>query len=132
MRSVPPGSPARPGQSAYASLAGLVRTGEWTTYGDIGIAAHGVTGFARHVGRAAATARGFPNAERVLASGGRIAPGWRSATGEGPEACRRRLESQGLRFIAGRADPDRCVDWEELIARADAAGMPRAPVIGLR
>lgn len=107
-----------------------MRAGEWTTYGDIGIAVHGMPGFARHVGRAAATADGFPNAERVLASGGRIAAGWRTETGDGPEACRERLESQGLAFVAGRADPARHVGWEELIARADAAGIARAPVIG--
>jgi alkylated DNA nucleotide flippase Atl1 len=114
----------------YAALAGLIRAGEWTTYGDIGIAAHGVPGFARHVGRAAATADGFPHAERVLASGGRIAAGWRTETGEGPEACRERLEEQGVTFFSGRADPARHVGWEELLARADEAGIECADVIG--
>ena len=72
----------------------------------------------------------LPNAERVLAAGGRIAPGWRDGQGGGPDACRDRLLDEGLTFVAGRADPARAVHWEELLLRADLAGVDRAPVIG--
>ena len=116
----------------YAAIAALVGRGEWTTYGDISVVAHGTVRYARHVGRAAATEDGFPDAERVLAAGGRIAPGWRAENGGGPDECRRRLEAQGVRFVGERADPGRHVGWEELLARADAAGVARAALIGPR
>ena len=77
----------------------------------------------------AATAGLLPNAERILAAGGRIAAGWRDGEGGGPDACRERLLDQGLAFNDGRADPDRAVRWEELLLRADLAGVPRALVI---
>ena len=113
----------------YAAIAGLVARGEWTTYGDISIAIHGSPRYARHVGRAAASLDGFPNALRVLASGGVIAAGWRGHDGEGPDACRTRLEGEGVRFRAGRADPARYRPWEELLRRADTAGIARTPTI---
>src|SRR4051812_42500962 len=50
----------------YLAMAGHVRAGEWTTYGDISIAVRGDTKAARAVGRAAATLAHFPNAHRVL------------------------------------------------------------------
>ena len=115
----------------YAAIAGLVGRGEWTTYGDVSVAVHGSARFARHVGRAAARFAPFPNALRVLASGGAVAAGWRGANGEGPDACRARLEREGVHFTAGRADPARRVTWEALIQRADAASLPRASTIAL-
>ena len=93
------------------------------------MAAHGSARFARHVARAA-TAGLLPHAERVLAAGGRIAPGWRDRDGGGPQACRDLLLDEGLTFVAGRADPARAVRWEELLLRADLSGVDRAPVIG--
>jgi alkylated DNA nucleotide flippase Atl1 len=123
-------SATRSGPAArYAALAALVERGEWTTYGDIAVAAHGSARFARHVARAATAGR-LPHAARVLAAGGRIASGWRDDAGGGPDACRDRLLDEGLTFVGGRADPQRAVLWEELLARADLAGVPRAPVIG--
>jgi alkylated DNA nucleotide flippase Atl1 len=89
----------------------LVRRGEWTTYGDIGVAALGGRA-ARIVGRLAATHRRFPNAHRVLRAGGRLA-----ADGHAPLR-RMRLEAEGITFDdAGRADPGRRVDWSDLEAR---------------
>ncbi len=108
---------------AYLRVAGLVRSGEWTTYGDIAIVVHGYVRAARAVGRAAATVRGFPNAERVIGKDGRIASGWRDAAGRGPEECQRRLEAQGIRFEHGRADPRQHVNWEVLADRAREAGI---------
>lgn len=119
-----PGLPA-----LYAAIGGLVERGEWTTYGDISVVVHGSRRYARHVGRAAATYEPFANAQRVLGSGGLVAAGWRDAHGDGPAACRRRLEREGVDFVGGRADPRRGITWEDLIARADAAGLPRAAVI---
>ncbi|MBM4407036.1 MAG: hypothetical protein FJ038_00205 [Chloroflexi bacterium] len=114
----------------YAAIAALVGRGEWTTYGDISVVAHGTARYARHVGRAAATEEAFPNAERVLAAGGRIAPGWRAEHGAGPGECRRRLEAQGVRFVRDRADPGQRVGWEDLLARSDAADVARTAVLG--
>ena len=93
------------------AVAALVRPGEWTTYGDIGVAALGGRA-ARIVGRLAATHRRFPNAHRVLRVGGRLAD-------DGHATRRRmRLEAEGIRFDeAGRADPGRRVDWSDLEAR---------------
>src|SRR3954452_23774936 len=54
----------------YLAMAGHVRAGEWTTYGDISIAVRGDTKAARAVGRAAATIAHFPHPHRVLWSGG--------------------------------------------------------------
>jgi alkylated DNA nucleotide flippase Atl1 len=92
-------------------VARLVGRGEWTTYGEIARVALGGRG-ARVVGGAAA--RGLlGNAHRILLAGGRISSGWGSETGE----CRRRLESEGIRFRNGRADPARHVTWLDLAAR---------------
>ena len=107
-----------------------MRSGEWTTYGDIAVVVHGYARAARAVGRAAATLDAFPNAERVIAKGGRIPAGWGSGsrgwwTGspDGAAECRRRLEAQGVRFEDGRADPARHVGWEVLAERAQDAGI---------
>ena len=108
---------------AYVRVAGLVDTGEWTTYGDISTVVHGSSRAARAVGRAAASISRFPNAERVIGSGGRIPSGWRDDAGRGPEECQRRLEAQGVRFEDARADPARHVGWEVLAGRAREAGI---------
>jgi alkylated DNA nucleotide flippase Atl1 len=105
----------------YAHVAGAVRWGEWTTYGDVGLAAHGHPGNARQVGWAAATWAGFPNAHRVLKAGGRIAAGWRDPAGGGPAECQQLLEAEGIRFQNGRADPARHVPAAVLRARLAAS-----------
>src|SRR5206468_10854564 len=90
----------------FARVAGRVRTGEWTTYGDISIAVRGDHKASRGVGRAAATMRNFPEPHRILLDGGRISPDWKSSDGGGPHECRRRLLADGIRFTDdGRADP---------------------------
>jgi len=53
----------------------------------------------------------------VLQSGGIITPGWRptDAYGADPEECRRRLESDGVRFDErGRASRDDYIAWDAL------------------
>jgi alkylated DNA nucleotide flippase Atl1 len=102
-------------------MAQQLRAGEWTTYGDIALAAHGDVRAAREVGWAAATYSGFPNAHRVLKAGGLIAAGWRDHQGRGPEECQRRLEAEGIAFSRGRADPQRHVPAHVLRQRASLA-----------
>ena len=100
----------------YLRIAGLVRAGEWTTYGDLSMAVRGDANASRAVGRLAATHPGFPNPHRVLRAGGRPA----DAGGDWPEESRRRLEAEGVRFgPGGVADPARYVEWHELVSRRE-------------
>ena len=93
----------------------MVGRGEWTTYGEIARIALGGRA-ARRVG--AAAARGLlPNAHRVLLAGGRISPGW---GGGRVDECRRRLETEGISFKGGRADPSRHLTWLDLAARSES------------
>jgi len=104
----------------YIRVAGQVRKGEWTTYGDISIAHRGDTLAARAVGRAAATLAMFPNPHRVLKEGGLVPEGWHDHEGRGPDECRRRLEAEGVSFTDdGRADPAHRVTWDVLVDRVD-------------
>ena len=98
-----------------AAIARLVGPGEWATYGDIALVALGGRG-ARVVGAVAARG-GIANAHRVLLAGGRISPGGESGR---VEACRRRLEAEGIGFRGAVADPRRRVTWLDLAARAAA------------
>lgn len=111
----------------YLVAAQLVRSGEWTTYGDVSIAVRGDDHAARAVGRSAATLPDFPHPERILQAGGVIPDGWRDSQGRGPEECRRRLEQQGVRFKDDRADPAQRLPWEELRGRLAAAGVDVPP-----
>jgi alkylated DNA nucleotide flippase Atl1 len=113
----------RPNAEAFMRMAGHVREGEWTTYGDISIAVMGDHRGARGVGRAAAAVADFPNPHRVLMQGGRISPDWKSAEGLGPEECLRRLNEDGVIFEDGLADPTRRVTWDELMQRDAAASI---------
>jgi alkylated DNA nucleotide flippase Atl1 len=111
-------------------VAGLVRRGEWTSYGDIGRAAFGGPGRARHVGLLAATDPDFPHAHRVLRVDGTIAPQWGVTLGSGPHVARGRLEREGVRFDErGHADPRRRVHWDELLRRSETvpAATPPSP-----
>jgi alkylated DNA nucleotide flippase Atl1 len=104
-------------------IAGLLRPGEWCTYGDISTAARGDARAARAVGRATASHPAFPAAHRVLRSGGAIAEEWGMEAGLGPAECRRRLEAEGVSFTAdGRAGPGFRVTWDELVLRDGASG----------
>lgn len=101
----------------FMRMAGRIREGEWSTYGDLSIAVRGDTKAARSVGRAAATLPQFPHPERILMDGGLISPTWQDRQGRGADHCRKLLEEQGLRFIGDRADKGQKVDWEELRRR---------------
>lgn len=104
-----------------AQLASHVRPGEWTTYGDISIALRGDTKAARAVGRLAATVADFPNPHRILLEGGHIPEGWLDSEGRGPDECRRRLESEGVRFEGDHAGASHRVSWDEIRQRAETA-----------
>lgn len=105
-------------EERYASVARLVRRGEWTSYGDISAAVHGSPGSARAVGRAAATYDDFPNAHRVLRADGSVARGTGSCS-RGPLTVRERLEREGISFDrGGRAERAKRVEWDELAQRA--------------
>lgn len=102
----------------FKRLASRLRTGEWTTYGDISIAVRGDTKAARGVGRAAAKIADFPHPERVLMDGGRINQNWVDGEGRGPDHCMRLLVEQGIAFDdEGRADKGQRVAWDELRRR---------------
>jgi alkylated DNA nucleotide flippase Atl1 len=106
----------------YLAVAGQVRPGEWTTYGDVSVAVRGDTNGARAVGRAAAMLEHFPNPHRVLQSGGRIPDGWKSSDSEepNPEECRRLLEAEGVEFDEhDRASRHHYVAWDVLVERAE-------------
>ena len=107
----------RPTAQTYRRIASLVRRGEWTTYGDISIAAQGTSQAARAVGRLAAIGP-FPNPHRVLNQGGVINPGWVDANGNGPDECKRLLEEEGIEFDDDdQADPAHYVSAEVLRKR---------------
>ena len=105
----------------FKRMASRLRSGEWTTYGDVSIAVRGDTRAARGVGRASATVRDFPNASQILMEGGVINPNWHDDNGRGADHCRRKLEEQGISFADnGHADPARRVAWDELRRRDEA------------
>ena len=95
-------------------VAGLVHPGEWTTYGDVSIAVTGHRHGARFVGNLAATDDRFPHAQRVLRSGGTVAP----SPVRSSERVVARLKREGVRFRVSRADPSQHVHWDELQRRA--------------
>lgn len=104
----------------YVAIARLVRAGEWTTYGDVAVAAGMSAHSAIAVGRAAATLPNFPNPHRVLKKGGLIAEDWHDDEGRGADECRRRLKEEGVKFVQDHANPAQRVTWEILRDRAEA------------
>jgi alkylated DNA nucleotide flippase Atl1 len=106
----------------YLAIAAHLRTGEWTTYGDVSIAVRGDTLGARAVGRAAAMLDHFPNPHRILKVGGVIPEEWKTTDSDiaNPEVCRQRLESEGVGFDEhGRAVHQNYVPWHVLVERAE-------------
>jgi alkylated DNA nucleotide flippase Atl1 len=109
----------------YLRMAGFVRRGEWTTYGDISIAVRGDTSAARAVGRLAATLPHFPSPHRVLWSGGRVPPTWKSGASAtpDPDECIRRLRDDDVEFDdKGHASRRNYVSWDVLVQRSENEG----------
>ncbi len=97
------------------AIAALVQPGEWTTYGDLSTVAIGRSSAAMSIGTMASSLPQFPSPHRVLNTRGVVSPGWRADDGGGPEECRRRLESEGVRFREdGSADPECRVSVETI------------------
>ena len=93
--------------------ARVIPQGYWTAYGELGRAATGRAHSARTVGRIASATYDFPNAWRVIHADGSIPDGW-GGGGKAPRRCRALLEAEGIRFINGRADPEKKILAEEL------------------
>lgn len=103
-------------------LAALVEPGEWTTYGELSVAAIGRSSAAMTIGNIARSNPDFPNPHRILNARGVPPTNWRSDDGGGPDVCRQRLEAEGIRFVpSGSADPTQRIEADELTRRSEAA-----------
>ena len=117
----------RRGTVSFAAVAAQVRSGEWTTYGDISTAARGDSRWARAVGNEAANSSDFPTPHRVLGHSGFVT---RGSEGAEVDRARAHLEAEGIRFTSGRADPARRIHWDELARRAGVAPARRKTPAG--
>jgi alkylated DNA nucleotide flippase Atl1 len=95
----------------YLDVASLVQRGEWSTYGDVSQVVHGHERAARAVGNAVRTYGVKPHS-RLLRAGGQLPPWRRLPTNLGgldqpaePDEFRRLLESEGVQFTNGKAEP---------------------------
>jgi len=84
-----------------AAVVGAIPAGRWMTYGDVAHACGGTERHARTLNQRFIRDP-IPGAHRVLKADGTISPG---ALGE-PDVILRRVQAEGLAFVAGRADPD--------------------------
>jgi alkylated DNA nucleotide flippase Atl1 len=94
----------------------LVEPGFWTTYGDI---AQTVGTVGQVVGSVVARPDAALGAWRVLLSGGIVSPQFRWAEGSpmAGRSCEDVLESEGIRFVDGRADESQRLTAEDLEER---------------
>jgi alkylated DNA nucleotide flippase Atl1 len=99
----------------------LVHSGEWTTYGDIAVAAFNNWRMARAVGQSAQHNPAFNAPHRVLNKGGTIAPEWTDGQGGDMTTCRQLLEDEGISFNGDRADSAHYVGFQELAERLQRA-----------
>jgi alkylated DNA nucleotide flippase Atl1 len=92
-----------------------IPSGCWVSYADVAVAAGGTLQHARALnGRL--TRLGHKHAHRVLKSNGAIAP---TALGD-PDAVRRKLKREGLKFTGGRAPMENRMRPEGALAAAAA------------
>jgi alkylated DNA nucleotide flippase Atl1 len=99
-------------RDAIVRASSVIPEGSWTAYGELGRAATGSRSAHRQVARAVHDPA-FATPWRVIHADGSIPDGWRGLGG-GPEKCRERLESEGVRFRNGRADPAQKILSDEI------------------
>lgn len=117
-------------RSKILRVSRLIERGEWTTYGEFGIAVYGNWRTAVVIGNQARLNAAFANPHRVLATstgahkGGFVAKEWQDDEGRGPDEAARLLADEGVPVSQDadgiwRVDPEKAhfVDWETLQQR---------------
>ena len=95
-----------------AVLDGIPK-GAWASYADVAVAAGGTMMHARALNQRLLRL-GHKHAHRVLKSNGTIAP---TALGD-PDAVRRKLKREGVKFVAARAPQEARYSPEPVVAAA--------------
>jgi hypothetical protein len=114
--------------AVFERYASSVRPGEWTSCADLSIAGRGDLFAARLVCWAAEHVDGFPNAQRVLLTGGVPHPSDHEHQRRRPAEIRGLLIGEGLAFTsAGSAAPSRRVTWDQLRDRVRGTSAAHGP-----
>jgi alkylated DNA nucleotide flippase Atl1 len=94
----------------------VIPAGRWTTYGELaGLVGTAAQPLGQHIQHCPAC----PNAQRVLGAGGKPRPGVSWSDANERRSQQDWLETEGVGFINGAADPSRYLDAEALAALAE-------------